>query len=106
MTALQGGRRLPVFYVSFRRAAAPPAYESLPFAHTGRTGRFGRKGLSINFVHNKETWAHMEQIEAATGRKIARIGTDDYDEMEEVSAPMLCSPCRAMTLLDLSFRSN
>ncbi|KAI0733605.1 DEAD-domain-containing protein [Fomitopsis betulina] len=49
----------------------------------GRTGRFGRKGLSINFVHDKQTWAHMEQIEAATGRTIARIGTDDYDEMEE-----------------------
>ena len=82
------------------------AYENLSSAHTGRTGRFGRKGLSFNFVHDKQTWAHMEQIEAATGRKITRIGTDDYDEMEEVSAPILYSPCRAVTLLDFSFRSN
>ena len=72
----------------------------------GRGGRFGRKGLSINFVHDKQTWAHMEQIEAATGRKITRIGTSDYDEMEEVSAPSLCSLCGAMTHLGLSFRSN
>ncbi|KZT67949.1 DEAD-domain-containing protein [Daedalea quercina L-15889] len=49
----------------------------------GRTGRFGRKGISINFVHNKETWAHMEQIEQATGKKITRIETNDLDEMEE-----------------------
>lgn len=48
----------------------------------------------------------MEQIEEATGRKIIRIGTDDYDEMEEVRTPSLCPPCRVVTLLDLSFRSN
>ncbi|KAH9915129.1 DEAD-domain-containing protein [Fomitopsis serialis] len=48
----------------------------------GRTGRFGRKGISINFVHDKGTWAHMEQIESATGKHIQRIGTNDLDEME------------------------
>jgi len=49
----------------------------------GRTGRFGRKGISINFVHDKATWAHMEQIEKATGKKIIRIETNDLDVMEE-----------------------
>ncbi|KAI0685960.1 P-loop containing nucleoside triphosphate hydrolase protein [Cytidiella melzeri] len=50
----------------------------------GRTGRFGRKGISINFVHDKATWANMEAIEKATGKKIIRIETNDLDEMEEV----------------------
>ena len=51
----------------------------------GRTGRFGRKGISINFVHDKKTWLQMEQIEKELGRKIMRIETNDLDEMEEVS---------------------
>ncbi|KAF8120729.1 DEAD-domain-containing protein [Mycena galopus ATCC 62051] len=49
----------------------------------GRTGRFGRRGISINFVHDKKTWLQMEQIEKTTGRKILRIETNDVDEMEE-----------------------
>jgi len=49
----------------------------------GRTGRFGRKGISINFVHDKKTWLQMEQIEKELGRKIMRIETNDLDEMEE-----------------------
>ncbi|TCD61125.1 RNA helicase required for poly(A+) mRNA export [Steccherinum ochraceum] len=48
----------------------------------GRTGRFGRKGISINFVHDKRTWSQMEQIEQATGKQIIRIETNDLDEME------------------------
>lgn len=52
---------------------------------SGRTGRFGRKGISINFVHDSKTWLQMEQIEKALGKKIIRIETNDLDEMEEVS---------------------
>jgi superfamily II DNA/RNA helicase len=50
----------------------------------GRTGRFGRKGISINFVHDKHTWTQMEEIEKATGKGITRIETTDLDVMEEV----------------------
>jgi ATP-dependent RNA helicase DDX19/DBP5 len=66
----------------------------------GRTGRFGRRGISINFVHDKKTWLQMEQIEKALGRKIMRIETNDLDEMEAVSCflPLfpheLICPCR------------
>ena len=52
----------------------------------GRPGRFGRRGISINFVHDKRTWLQMEVIEKALGRKIMRIETNDLDEMETVSA--------------------
>ena len=56
----------------------------------GRTGRFGRRGISINFVHDKKTWLQMEQIEKALGRKIMRIETNDLDEMEAVSVFVFC----------------
>jgi ATP-dependent RNA helicase DDX19/DBP5 len=50
----------------------------------GRTGRFGRKGVSINFVHDKNTWAQIEEIGKATGKGITRIETTGLDIMEEV----------------------
>ncbi|KAG6851137.1 hypothetical protein H0H93_001017 [Arthromyces matolae] len=49
----------------------------------GRTGRFGRKGISINFVHDKKTWGQMEVIEKALGKPIVRIETHDIDDMEK-----------------------
>lgn len=65
---------------------------TIPFL-VGRTGRFGRKGISINFVHNKSTWSQMDQIEKALGRKIIRIETNDLDEMEEVRSPTSSLSC-------------
>ncbi len=56
----------------------------LAWISLGRTGRFGRKGISINFVHDKATWQQMEQIEKQTGKQIVRIETNDLDAMEEV----------------------
>ncbi|OJT02255.1 ATP-dependent RNA helicase DBP5 [Trametes pubescens] len=65
-----------------RREDAQPDIET--YIHRiGRTGRFGRKGISINFVHDKATWQQMEQIEKQTGKQIVRIETNDLDAMEE-----------------------
>lgn len=65
--------------------------------YTGRTGRFGRKGISINFVHNDKTWRQMQDIEAVMGKVITKVDTDDLDVMEEVrSTPFfLCSSARS-----------
>ncbi|KAG9047962.1 RNA helicase required for poly(A+) mRNA export [Tulasnella sp. UAMH 9824] len=49
----------------------------------GRTGRFGRKGISINFVHNSKTWEEMNVIQNALRKPIVRVGTDDFDKMEK-----------------------
>jgi len=48
----------------------------------GRTGRFGRQGISVNFVHDKASWDEMAAIEKATGRPIQRIKTENFDDME------------------------
>jgi len=50
----------------------------------GRTGRFGRRGASINFVHDKRSWEEMREIEQALQREIVRVPTDNFDIMEEV----------------------
>jgi len=49
----------------------------------GRTGRFGRKGIAINFVHNQRTWQDMRAMEEALGMNIACIDTKDFEVMEE-----------------------
>lgn len=54
------------------------------FNSPGRTGRFGRKGVSINFVHNEKTWKDMQMIEEALGKPILRVETNDVDVMEDV----------------------
>ena len=51
----------------------------------GRTGRFGRRGISINFVHDKRTWDQVRAIEQALGKPIIRVSTDDIDVMEDVN---------------------
>lgn len=48
----------------------------------GRTGRFGRKGVSINFVHDQQSWSYMNQIEKTLHCSILRVQTEDSEEME------------------------
>lgn len=48
----------------------------------GRTGRFGRQGVSINFVHDKKSFQDMEYIRKALGKPIVRVDTSDFELME------------------------
>ncbi|EJD53977.1 DEAD-domain-containing protein [Auricularia subglabra TFB-10046 SS5] len=49
----------------------------------GRTGRFGRKGISVNFVHDRYTWTLIETIERQLQIKIIAVPTEDVDEMDK-----------------------
>jgi ATP-dependent RNA helicase DDX19/DBP5 len=55
----------------------------------GRTGRFGRVGVSINFVHDKRSWEHMRFMEEHFKRTIERVPTDDWEEVERILKPAL-----------------
>lgn len=55
------------------------------FFITGRTGRFGRQGVSINFVHDRQSFQDMEAIRKALGKAIVRVDTSDFEQMEAVS---------------------
>jgi ATP-dependent RNA helicase DDX19/DBP5 len=41
----------------------------------GRTGRFGKKGKAINFVHDVVTWNQINEIETALGTNIQKIAS-------------------------------
>ncbi|KAG6841437.1 hypothetical protein C0991_011107 [Blastosporella zonata] len=73
---------MPVMHERGKTADERPDIET--YIHRiGRTGRFGRKGISINFVHDEKTWNQMNQIEKALSKSIVRIETHDIDEMEK-----------------------
>lgn len=53
----------------------------------GRTGRFGRQGVSINFVHDRKSFEDMEAIRIPLGNTIIRVDTADFELMETVRSP-------------------
>ncbi|CAG5126162.1 unnamed protein product, partial [Candidula unifasciata] len=50
----------------------------------GRTGRFGKNGIAINFVDGR-SMATLKHIEKHFGRKIAKLDADDLDEIEKIT---------------------
>lgn len=48
----------------------------------GRTGRFGRNGVSINFVHDRKSLEDMLYIQRFFGREIVQIPTEDLELIE------------------------
>lgn len=49
----------------------------------GRTGRFGRTGISINFVDSEAAWKDMHAFEVALGTSITSVQTKDLEMMED-----------------------
>ncbi|TYZ68895.1 hypothetical protein PybrP1_010964 [[Pythium] brassicae (nom. inval.)] len=52
----------------------------------GRTGRFGRKGCAINFVHDDRSKKHLAEIEAYYAREIVQAPADDIEQLEKLLA--------------------
>ncbi|CAG8827422.1 20389_t:CDS:1, partial [Gigaspora rosea] len=50
----------------------------------GRTGRFGRTGVSINFVHDAVSWEMVQAIQKHFQRDIVKVPTDDWDTVEKI----------------------
>ncbi|EGW31441.1 uncharacterized protein SPAPADRAFT_140222 [Spathaspora passalidarum NRRL Y-27907] len=51
----------------------------------GRTGRFGRVGVSISFVHDKRSYDILMKIRNYFGGiEMTRVPTDDWDEVEKI----------------------
>ena len=60
-----------------------PDYET--YLHRiGRTGRFGRTGVSINFVHDANSWEIVQAIENHFQREIVKVPTDNWDTIEKI----------------------
>lgn len=58
----------------------------------GRTGRFGRVGVSISFVANREEWQMLMQIQKYFNTEITRIDTRDWDEVEDIIKKTIKNP--------------
>ena len=51
----------------------------------GRTGRFGRVGVSISFIHDRRSYDILMAIKAYFGNvEMTRVPTDDWDEVEKI----------------------
>lgn len=50
----------------------------------GRTGRFGRVGVAITFVHDKRSWQQLMDIVKYFGTDVTQVPTNDWDHVEEV----------------------
>ena len=51
----------------------------------GRTGRFGKKGLAINFVDGTRTLRMVNEIAKHFGKEINLLEVDDLDELEKLN---------------------
>ena len=49
----------------------------------GRTGRFGRQGISINMIYDKRSYDIMKHIEETLQTPITAIDARDFDKMEK-----------------------
>lgn len=49
----------------------------------GRTGRFGRVGVSVSFVYDKRSFDALNKIALHYGIDLVKLDTDDWDEAEE-----------------------
>lgn len=58
----------------------------------GRTGRFGRVGVSISFVSNRDEWVMLMQIGKYFNVDIQRLDTGDWDEVEETIKKTIKNP--------------
>lgn len=58
----------------------------------GRTGRFGRVGVSISFVSDRKSWEMLMDISRFYGIQMLKVETDDWDLVEETIKKVIKSP--------------
>lgn len=63
---------------------AAPDFET--YLHRiGRTGRFGRYGLAVNFVNEGRDLPMLKKIEEHFGRPIEELNTNDVNALEKLN---------------------
>ena len=50
----------------------------------GRTGRFGKSGLAVNFVDGRKSYDNLIFIQNHFKRDITKLDADDPDEIEKL----------------------
>jgi ATP-dependent RNA helicase DDX19/DBP5 len=62
------------------READPETY----LHRIGRTGRFGRVGVALTFVHDKQSWQQLHDIATYFKTDLHPIDTSDWDAVEDL----------------------
>ncbi|MCJ1349610.1 RNA helicase required for poly(A+) mRNA export [Peltigera leucophlebia] len=60
----------------------------------GRTGRFGRVGVSISLLHNQRTWEQLKEIGDYFGCQLTGVDTSDWDAVEKAVKAIIKSSRR------------
>ena len=50
----------------------------------GRTGRFAKRGIAVNFIDGQRSMVNMKKIEEHFGKKILLLETNDVDALEKL----------------------
>ncbi|KLT38945.1 putative ATP-dependent RNA helicase, partial [Cutaneotrichosporon oleaginosum] len=73
----------------------------------GRTGRFGRKGLAVTFIHDDRSRRDVETIQSRLGKPMKRIRVDkDLDALEQVRVPSVSANYQALKAATKSAASS
>lgn len=51
----------------------------------GRTGRFGKSGIAVNFIDGQRSMGIMKKIEEHFGKKILLLETNDVEALEKLA---------------------
>ena len=49
----------------------------LPIIWIGCSGKFGKSGLTINFVDGHQSFSHFQKIESHFGKKVEQLKAED-----------------------------
>uniref|UniRef100_A0AC35TUZ3 RNA helicase n=1 Tax=Rhabditophanes sp. KR3021 TaxID=114890 RepID=A0AC35TUZ3_9BILA len=60
-----------------------PDYESY-YHRIGRTGRFGKSGISINLIDSEQSMVLLTKFQEYFQKEILPLDTDDYDQIEAI----------------------
>ena len=64
--------------------AGKPDFET--YLHRiGRTGRFGKSGIAVNFIDGQRSMTIMKKIEEHFGKEITLLEANDVDELEKLA---------------------
>lgn len=68
----------------------------------GRTGRFGRVGVAISFIHDKKSWSNLSDIAKYYNTELMPLDTKDWDSVEEIIKKVIKSSRAGKTTAEMT----